>query len=59
MYNEENENNRKITRNEILEELNNMINSYQNLPPSAMVQPITHYDFVSLLLLISALFRAD
>jgi hypothetical protein len=49
----------KPTKKELLEVLDEMVKSYESLPQAAMTQPITHYDLVSVLLLVSSLFRAD
>lgn len=45
------------TKEELLDMLSEMIKNYENLPPGALLTPITHYDHQSLLLLLSALFR--
>lgn len=47
------------TRKEVLELLESTIKSLQELPPDAMTTPINHYDYVSLLFLLSALFKAE
>lgn len=39
--------------------LDEMIKSYDRLPQGAMLAPITHSDLLSVLLLLSSLFRAD
>ncbi len=44
-------------RKELLDMLSEMIKNIENLPQHVMSNPITHYDFCSLLILISALFR--
>jgi hypothetical protein len=49
----------KATKKEVLKNLNEMIMTYTNLPEHAMSSAITHYDFVSLLLLLSAILRSD
>jgi hypothetical protein len=46
----------KPKRKLLLEILDEMVKTYETLPQSAMMQPITHYDHQSLLLLIQALF---
>ncbi len=46
-------------RDELLQVLDDMIKSIENLPPRAMSEPITHYDFCSLLLLLSSILRAE
>ena len=48
---------RPLTRTQKLALLADMIRSYDNLPASAMVAPVTHYDFCSLLVLLSSLFK--
>ena len=49
----------KPSKVELLEMLHDMIKAIENLPPAGMSTYITHYDYVSLLILLSALFRAD
>lgn len=49
----------KISRNELLGHLEEMVKSYDNLPQQAMMSPITHYDHQALLLLLSAILRSD
>jgi hypothetical protein len=49
----------KPSKSELLEMLNNMAKNIEDLPSSAMIQPVTHYDLLSLLLLLQALFEAD
>lgn len=49
----------KPTRKELLDMLSEMIAGYERLPSAAMSEPITHYDFVSSLLLIAEVLRAD
>lgn len=44
---------------ELLGMLHEMIKSVERLPQHAMNAPITHYDYVSLLILLAALFEAD
>jgi hypothetical protein len=48
---------RPLTREQKLDLLADMIRSYDNLPASAMIAPVTHYDFCSLLVLLSSLFK--
>lgn len=45
------------TKEELLEMIKEMIKNLEELPPGAMLTPITHYDHQSLLLLLSALFK--
>lgn len=47
------------TKQELLSHLKDMIDTYERLPEMAKYSPITHYDHLSLLLLLSAIFRAD
>lgn len=46
-------------KKELLDMLLEMIKNIENLPQHVMSSPITHYDFCSLLILLSALFRTD
>ena len=50
---------KKPTKQELLEMLSEMIKSYESLPQAAMTQPITHYDLLSVLLLVSSIFRSE
>ena len=43
----------KPTRKEILEQVNNMIQSIEGLPSNAMQTSINHYDYLSILILLS------
>ena len=45
-------------REELLQMLDGMRENIERLPPHALAGPINHYDFSSLLLLLSALFKA-
>jgi hypothetical protein len=49
----------KPSKNELLEMLKEMIANIESLPSNAMSSYITHYDYVSLLILLAALFKAD
>ena len=44
-------------REELLGELDMMIHSFERLPEHAMMAPITHYDFASLMILLSAILK--
>lgn len=46
---------RKVSREEVLDIIKETIKGIENLPQKAMSAPITHYDYLSLLHLISAL----
>jgi hypothetical protein len=50
---------KKFTKSELLDMLNEMIKNIEALPVVAMTSYITHYDLYSALVLMSALFRAD
>lgn len=52
-------NTEKPSKKEMLSMLKDMITSIESLPSNAMSQPITHYDYLSLLLLISAILSSD
>lgn len=45
------------TREELIEMLDHMIRSFESLPPSAMLTPITYYDHVSLMMLLSTILK--
>lgn len=49
----------KHSTESLLKLLDNMIERIEEMPPIAMGTPITHYDFLSLLLLFSSLFRSS
>lgn len=49
----------KPTKKELLDMLDEMIKTYENLPPQAMSLPISHYDYCSVLMLLSSILRAD
>lgn len=46
------------TREELLSELDSLIERIQDMPQQAMHVAINHYDFVSLLILLSLIFRS-
>lgn len=47
------------TKKEVLDLLESTIKSLNELPSQAMTSPINHYDYVSLLYLLSALFKSE
>lgn len=47
------------SKDELFSMLNQMIKNYEELPPQAMGTPVTHYDLLSALLLLSAILRAS
>lgn len=49
---------KKVTYKELVEMLDSMIKSFENLPQNALVQPVTHYDLLSLMLVLSAIFKS-
>ena len=49
----------KPTKKELIQTLDEMRKNIENLPPQAMTSAINHYDWASLLILLSALFRSD
>ncbi len=49
----------KPDKKQLIDMLDEMIKSYENLPQHVLYQPITHADLASSLLLISAILRAD
>ncbi len=49
----------QLTRGDLLGALDEMIKRIEAMPPNAMVVSINHYDFVSLLILLSSIFRFD
>ena len=49
----------KPKKQQLLEMLDEMIKSYENLPQSALIMPITGYDLSSVLLLLSAILRSE
>lgn len=46
-------------RIELIKMLDNMIKSIEVLPSNAMISPVSHYDYCSLLILLSALFKSE
>ena len=49
----------KPTKKDLLQMLDEMIKSYERLPDHAKAIPISHYDFISALLLLSSVLRED
>jgi len=47
----------KPTRDELIQMLDSMEDAMHRLPPEAMTQPITHYDFASLIVLVSSILK--
>lgn len=51
--------NSKPTKKQLIDMLDDMRKGIEDLPQGAMSTPINHYDFCSLMLLISSILRAD
>jgi hypothetical protein len=51
--------NSKPTKKDLLNMLDEMIASYERFPQQAMNSPITHYDLLSALLVLSSIFKVD
>lgn len=49
----------KVTKEDLLDALDEMIRRIEEMPKQAMVVAINHYDFVSLLILLSSIFKSD
>lgn len=48
----------KPTKEELIRILDEMIKSYEHLPQHALMQPVTHADQLSLLIMFSSLFKS-
>lgn len=48
-----------VTRADLLDALDDLIKRIEEMPQQAMVVSINHYDFVSLLILLSSIFRSE
>lgn len=48
----------KPTRKDLIEILDMMITTIEELPPNAMTVAITHYDYLSMLMVFSELFKS-
>ncbi len=49
----------KPKKADLLQMLDEMIKSYDRLPQHALISPISHYDLLSALLLISEILRSE
>ena len=56
---EENPDAPRPSKEELLDMLSEMIKNIEKLPQNAMSTPISHYDLLSALLLVSAILRAE
>jgi len=52
-------NSKPPTRGDLIGEIDNMIRTFENLPDHAKMSPITHYDFISLMLIISNILKRE
>ena len=48
-----------VTKDDLLNALDEMIKRIEEMPSQAMIVAINHYDFVSLLILLSSIFRSE
>jgi|HubBroStandDraft_1064217.scaffolds.fasta_scaffold40259_3 hypothetical protein len=46
-----------ITQQQLIDELDQMIKNFDNIPPHAAISPVNHYDLVSVMLIISKFLR--
>ena len=49
----------KPTRQDLIDMLDEMIKNIENLPPGAMLTPITHYDYCALMILLRSIFQSE
>lgn len=49
----------KPTREEMIKGFIDLVKSYDNLPEAAMRQPVSHFDFYSVLVILAALLREE
>lgn len=49
---------KKPTRADLIEMLDEMVKNYDNLPPHAMIMPISHYDLQAVLILLQAILKS-
>lgn len=50
---------KSLTKSDLMYMLKEMITHYEGLPQHAMTAPVTHYDMLSVLMLMSALFKDE
>lgn len=48
-----------VTRKELLDMLDDLIKRIEDMPQNALIVAINHYDYLSLLILLSSIFRSD
>jgi len=49
----------KPSRNDLIEELDSLIKYYEDLPAQAMTSHITHYDLLSVMMIIKSIFQSE
>lgn len=49
----------KPNKKELIALLDEMIKNVENLPQGAMLSPVTHYDYVSLMILLSSILKVE
>jgi len=47
------------SKKDLIEMLDKMVEDMENLPTTALLSPINHYDFYSLIMLISSIFKSE
>lgn len=55
----EEESQEKPNKQQLMQMLTEMVDSYERLPQHALITPVTHYDLLSVLLIVCELFRAE
>jgi hypothetical protein len=50
---------KELTKKELVEMLDAMIKNIENLPQHAMLNPITHYDLISFMLVLSSILKKE
>lgn len=49
----------KPTKNDILKAIESTMHNLENLPQAAMLSPLTHYDYISILMLLQAILKCN
>ncbi len=49
----------KPSKEDLISMLDKMVEDIENLPQNAMLTPVNHYDFCSLIILLSSIFKSD
>ena len=50
---------KKTNKDELRKTIKEMIKTYESLPQHALITPITHYDYLSMLLMLEAIMDLD